>query len=372
MHPLDFFRRRRRERQQELADIASAVEGAKLAAQMATSAAELAENAARSSERAAQSAEAAAARLSSGYPMAQSGRRLLGLLGVCIISLLAAVIIGGFIPAAFSEPSANVISSGSVAVVLKKHDSELKLPLKQSDSIVIHASYSANGSFAEYNIWFPERFAGWDFAILLGDSAVLKDPKMMGLGVSIEKHDSDCITEIDGGRSGHSFSKCQVIYGVVPLTGEPTSYPECLEEWEGNNYIPVVVSGRPTVMQSVNWAHRLTTLPALENKTLSFTTPIEDFANQHLNGRYGAIAQTGCTDTSLDSDWKITDAISPPETANGNVLRWNGPEGVSLMTSRRNRGATGNILLALAGATAAVAIGFMAVAYEEWGKWRHP
>jgi hypothetical protein len=105
------------------------------------------------------------------------GRYIL-LIFICAIFLLGTFVALSFVPPAFTEPAPDFKSLGSIETLIATTDEETNNNprlFEWDNRIFIHARYSQTSAVVYYTLWFPSKFAGRKFALLLGGSAVMRN-----------------------------------------------------------------------------------------------------------------------------------------------------------------------------------------------------
>jgi hypothetical protein len=161
-----FGRQRRLERQ-----LAAATAEVRAAAQESRAAAQAA-------EASATSVREALGRALAPDPQDVSRRRYLLLIFICAGFLLGTFVALYFVPPAFTDPAPAFKNLGSIETHIATTDEETNNNprlFEWDNRIFIHARYSQNSAVVYYTLWFPSKFAGRKFALLLGGSAVMRN-----------------------------------------------------------------------------------------------------------------------------------------------------------------------------------------------------
>src|SRR4051794_38871926 len=242
----------------------------------AQAAAKAAEQAAQSADAAARDARMSAALLTEALNRATqydrtevNPRRFLILLALSLLFLASAVIAGGFVPTAFTDPTGREVypkaPGGGVLQVQVAH-----LPSPQSDAaapgssatVHIFAWYALDYSkSALYRIWFPKRLIGDRFALILSSHTQMQGVRSPDAALTIRA--GHCDWDLPNGVPRHSRVPCQFVYGIVPGTATQDLAECSIENEDPSNYTPVTITGESARTGNLDWAHHVTTLPAV-------------------------------------------------------------------------------------------------------------
>jgi hypothetical protein len=305
------------------------------------------------------------------------------LIWFCVICFAGAFVAGTFVPAAFTDSPAYRETGGSIQVLLATTaaESHTKSPFDSAGPIFIEADYFDVGA-SHYDLSFPKKLSGKRFAVVTDGSGVLIDPSFYYReDVYIpDIRTFECGSWLDE-RGRRIHETCQVIYGTVPYgSGDPEEDLEglsggwCSKIEKRSEYISLVLFGDTSASYKPDWAHWSNTLPGFGGGDANE----HHFVRSHdgefkLDSNYGSVPHKSCKQLTLWRDRKVGDTDVPPTRTDWDRLIWDGASGdgqVTAITVERNAEGLGNLLLASAAALAALSIGFIPVAYEEYGRWR--
>ena len=298
--------------------------------------------------------------------------RFLRITAFCAVCLIGAGIAMMFVPAAFGNPAAFATKTGSVQLAVATSDSATSWSTTGArTTFYIEGSYSQNDPRVSYRLWYPKEFGGRRFALLLLGSAVMT--KVSATGTTVNADTTTCRRNSAGfDRTIAAEQPCQIVYGTVPAAPQPAVPDDCsLPPAEQTGFTSVVLDGQSSITTAPDWAHHVTNLPSFIDSQGPQTFTTWDAAR--LDGQYGTGHQAGCRQLERNPDWQLGDVDVTATSVSPDWLTWSGTTGlggVALVSSNRNAQGHGNVLLAIAGAFAALAIGFIPVAHEEFRTWR--
>ncbi len=361
----DLFGRRTLERQ--LLETTQKVESAALANQAAATAAKALERqlleATQKVESAALASQAAAT-AAAAQEVCSAGP-FVRVSWFCACCLTLAIIVLTAVPAAFRDLEATVSSYCSILAGVEWPDPDVtKISPIVQNPIFIEAAYNEEYGDAHYTIWFPGRFAGKRFIIILRGSAVLSG---VSDSYNLTTENRPCSSNYLYG--GPDDVSCEILSGTLP--GKP---PDRIVEGCGRdtfskfNYVAVEMAGFTSNKTYPDWFHTILNLPDLQ--TGGGTWVRNGVYNIQLPTNYLTLNQEGCHTAKLGTWDKLADVSEQPASSTSKELTFNGAEPVAIVQSNRDAEGLGNILIALAGVFLAISIGFIPVAYEEWGRWR--
>jgi hypothetical protein len=324
-------------------------------------------------------------------PMAVGAGRLLRLIWFCLICFTGAFVTGTFVPAAFTDPPAfddPYSPSLEISMPTTAAESESATPFATSDPVVVTGLYN-QVSEPIYKISFPQEYLSKRFVLLIYGTAVMGSVRATDptgeIEIRLDSHIIQCGYYIrDEWRP--SGDRCQVIYGVVPSRPDPvvssSNDPLGCEKAKvpKSGSASIELSGEEdraqvpywdSFIRDLDWAHQSISMPGIEADTSPGV--VNEFQGFNLGSRYGSVPMRACKKFEVSDDSRIGDVNLTPTNSDPGLMVWDGAAGVpavTVVTTERNAGGLGNLLLASAGALAALSIGFVPVAYEEWGRWR--
>jgi len=130
--------------------------------------------------------------------------------------------------------------------------------------------------------------------------------------------------------------------------------------------IEVDIGGLSDIRTSATWAYQIYTLPSLIGSS-SVNSYISHWNGIALNGWYRTGDPIGCRNDILPTASELTDVYQPATMSEFGQLIWKSQDSfgtAALVMRRRDAEAIGNGLIASGAAMAALAIGFIPVAYE--------
>lgn len=293
------------------------------------------------------------------------------LIWFCVLMIAGAIVAATFVPAAFTSPPATFDDPSGVQVLVESNNSATSIGESYRAGVYIAAQYSQGAGWTPtyYTLFFPRSFVGKKFVVALSGSAVLADPQTPEQRASIT---TDTCHAYKGGFGRGNFTQpCQIIQGTVPDHLASIAL-ECIPpsvQAHNSDEVSVYLTGlSPSNNQRLNWAHWMTTLPTFYSYKPDSSW---DYRGLALNGKFGGIQEVGCKGLRLNEEWEVGDLSENTTLTAARELIWaDGNASMAVVSKERGAEGIGNILLATAGALAALGIGFIPVAYEAWRQWR--
>ena len=253
-------------------------------------------------------------------------------------------------------------------------------PFETSPPVIVDTAYSMSvphGVGASYIFSFPKNYyQGRTVALTLPNSARLDLSDDEHQDVSFQEQRGPCSDDERSSRPRFSASEpvdqCQLITTVVPASSTYRYLSSCLPRAKSEDYVQVRIGGIAESTRGLDWAHNVTTIPAMTNYSNRNASPYP--LRFDLEGTYAPPNLEVCGELLLDPDVRIIDVHPTPTTSADGVLTWARQpfrnRGVALIEKQRDAEAIGNVLLAAVGALAGLSIGFIPVAVDEWEKLR--
>lgn len=283
-----------------------------------------------------------------------------------------------YVPAAFTDPLP-AISQGHIEILLASPGAATEAP-PQDSTFAVDAYYSDIARTAQYRVWIPNKFSGRRFAIILTDSAILKDPNVSGKGQDAPSRGCGrgflplrIHGEVSYIETSYLFEKCQVVYGTVPRAPnvENTAENCSLVSSARGAFVSFTLTGLSSGRDQLDWVHQMRTLPDLATATGEF--PLNTFGSVELDQTYASLGVGPiCKTLQLEPNEIFSGGDPEPTASSSGQLAWTGEEASGLnrvITAKRNGTGLGNLVLASAGALVALSVGLIPVAYESWHEW---
>jgi hypothetical protein len=296
-----------------------------------------------------------------------AGRRFGRLAAVCAVLLLAAASCVYQGVQAFVDPPATEHAGGEIAVgIAGKHvlDPHYFDP-DTHDPVYVRVEES-HRDVLSYEIRFPAAFVSRRFVMILWGESRMED--------IVAEDDDHHPVHLEIATKPCGPVSCEVLYGTIPRKSEPfVSSLDCANR-NDDSTTGVTIVGRGHVLVSTDWAHRIARLPHMPSTTSlhAVNTSITLLFPVPLDGYYNFNPSYGCEQLGYSDDWKATNVTSGARSAEGE-LEWDSTKGLasaSAVLQDRNAEAKGNALIATAAIVAAIAVGFLPIAYEAHYVWR--
>lgn len=322
----------------------------------------------------ARSARAAVESLAAGFRQEDDeNHRRRGFVVLAVAVVLAAVSVWLILRGSdgFRDPSP-VPTYGSVGVAVDidgPPEDSSGLPLENAPIFGVAGYFDPESDYAEYTVFFPERFVGRRYALLLADGAVLREVRG-GMPKVVPCRES-------GGSGDTAFSidhRCQVFYGTVPArpsvehVSEAESFFCDIDELPGQNAMPrVSIEGRlaSPVSDEIDWAHTNASFPGMGGGMSN--EAVNRWHGVALDRWYATGLQKGCKVARTPANTKITDSEPGDVWVGRDALGWYGEDALrtgSVVVTERDIQAGATTMVAVGGALIGLAVGLVPVVYE--------
>ena len=338
---------------------------------------------AKTAEAARQSAAEAVAKLRESQEAESAGltRRTVGLTVFCLGLLAAAGICTSYAVMAFADPIALPAGFNSVELVVQA-PKPTSLPLENSAPnvkfYVYQTFYSQDGrDYAAYEVLAPAKEAGKKYVLMLEGSARLGAPSEID-GTPAVRSNSVTFSYSSAYYVTPTTGPCQLVRGTFPVTlnggaakGNPL--PDSCDGTGGSPWkrsdddVGIEIIGKSHLVTSASWAYQTYSLPGFTGSLIDRDAYLNSWAGGKLGGWYRSGNPVGCRVDELATDGEVTDISRPATQSSQELLAWQPTDagGAAAVVIRgRDAEEIGNALLAIGAATAALAIGFIPVAYD--------
>jgi hypothetical protein len=297
-----------------------------------------------------------------------AGRRFSWLAALCVVLLIVAASCVYQGVQAFVDPPATANSGGEIAVGISgKHVIDPNFSDPDAGAPVYVRVEESYRDVLLYEIRFPAAFVSRRFVILLFGDGRLKDV--------VAEDDDEHTVHLEIGTKPCGPVLCEVLYGTIPRRSASfgVSSRDCANR-NNDSSSGVTLVGRGRLLASTDWAHRIARFPGMSSSFSlhAVNTSVTFLFSVPLDGYYNFNRNYGCEQLGFSDDWKATNVSSGARSAD-DELEWDSTQGLasaSAVLQDRNAEAKGNAWIATAAIVAAVAVGFLPIAYEANRVWR--
>jgi hypothetical protein len=206
---------------------------------------------------------------------------------------------------------------------------------------------------------------------MLMGTAVMRNPLPWGNEPSFQSRLGGCRRLMS--TLGVAGQQCQLITGRFPDAPSASMKfaPDCIPlpgvfSGKAYNAVEVGFAGKVQTLTVSNWAYQQYSLPGTTGGDFSMRGDLSSWENTSFGGWYETADITACIGAALPDGAELTDTYEPATQSGNGQLLWSGTnvETNSFIVHRRNADEIGNALLAGGAAMAALAVGFIPVAYD--------
>jgi flavin-binding protein dodecin len=302
--------------------------------------------------------------------------RVIRLTVLCAVVLLLAAFFTYNGLKGFANPLA--VPSGSDSIefavqVPQPSQRALQQPAPATEFIVYASFNQDDDNFAEYQVFAPSQDAGKKYVLMLQGSARVDHPTGMIPEPGFRSTLSDCdyvLNEIEP-----ATGPCELIKGTFPdmanaeMPADAANCDEGSSDEIGNSSdraVEIDLGGTSHILTSSDWAYQTYTLPSFTG--LAADAYLNRWNGVDLEGWYKTGALVSCRLDITPTNGELTDASTPATVSTLGALLWNSNDSQSvadaLVFRQRDAEEIGNGLVALGASTAALAIGFIPIAYD--------
>lgn len=305
------------------------------------------------------------------------------------LTLLCVILLGlaGFLTytgvKGFADPLASPTGADSIGFAVQvSTPTAAQVQAGPPDSIPMYlwATYSpADGKDTDYQITVPAKYAGKRYVLLLAGTARIDQPSAPTLPFvhdpPLQSRSTNCTYPLLGmPQITRITEQCQLITGRFPAEAN-TYMPDAdscqlgaggsVGSWTPNA-VMVEFVGTSQVTTASDWAYQQYSLPDIAG----LVEPANYLARWNgipLAGWYATGRMAACRVDQLPESVELSDTYNPAMQSVDGTLLWRGTNGLeraAFVVRRRDADEIANALLAAGAAMAALAIGFIPVAYD--------
>lgn len=237
-------------------------------------------------------------------------------------------------------------------------------------AVYVSPDLGSRETTANYTLLFPKRFVNRSFALMLEDAATLRNVRS---SVATTQTAARSCTEV-GGQGAYGYTskhRCQVIYGTVPDgSGTESVSSPCrpfgLLGFNPSTAIAVQVSGDAKLVEQIDWAHSLISLPSTVGE--GPPTVLDAWNGKSLRYRVGTPLQTGCKSSRIPTLASLGEMSDPPSSTDQFSVKWEGRDAfqnMSFVATARNQDSRGDLYIALGGLLGGVALSLIGTALSK-------
>ena len=304
--------------------------------------------------------------------------RVLRLVALCLAFFSLAGFLTYTAVEGFADPLAVPTGSDYVALAVQTPQptpAQLQAWPTSNLPISISATFDQDDdNYASYEVTAPAKYAGRRYVLMLAGTARIDQPSRLGDEPPLQARSLTCTYQVQG-LPQRSTSPCQLISGTFPAEADVYMQDSGDGEVVGGgggsapDAVEIAIGGVSHITTGSNWAYQEYSLPSVDGWQPGYETGsyLQQWNGVPLGGWYETGDGTGCREDQLPVNAELTDVYQAATQSESGELIWDqsGADGpAALVTRQRDADEIGNALLALGAATAALAIGFVPVAYD--------
>jgi len=304
------------------------------------------------------------AKLNAARRSLQRSRRTLFL---CLVAMIAAILCGWIAQPAFVDPGPNRTVPGTAVVAVQSGSGASSDVDVSFVTITTYVEQSDHPQLT-YQLRFKPSLQDHEFVFMLTGSAVLAT---VTASTEVVTEYRRCVRSPDE-KPAVGAPICQLIGGRIPQkVSETTAYGPCGDVSASEGSILVTLQGPAQTDSKPDRFHHITSLPDLSSPSQAGQT-ITQWSGIPLSFPEVVLATVACQYVQLNPDWMNNETSSEPKVNTPSTMGWTPQspfEVIAIVSRQRSAVAIGTLLIALAGALAALSLAFLPSALD--ARWKY-